>query len=436
MGLRWCAVVVIAVISQTGPALGQSSPGMAPSYTGGSSADYERQQREYWRAQEAERMEQQRRQDMNEEQRRRNEEASKSSSRLDGGAPSTGGAPSSYAGAQAADMRALGRELMRLPPLPAERNALLGSWRLEAGGSQGALLERGLRGGSGTAAGGGLGELIGLAAQLDPAKAICEVSFGSGITFTPTTYSSSGVAGMAGGPVAYRSRNKQVIVAIPADSRANPMPFTIEGPNRIVWGDSCALVRVGAAGANSVASATAAPGNARTAGASPSSLPAPRTTPQVASVAPAPPKSTLSRPSPEVCRNTLLDQIGKVGVNQVRAMSDARFKEPAIEGKVPNSNNLRIDLRGSDCDDPRIKATLYDFDADGMLQAITVVWDRPAGPAPAPIFQERVTTLSRFHSLPPPQSPGRLQADTSLGRLVLQDMPERNLLLEAYAARK
>ena len=44
--------------------------------------------------------------------------------------------------------------------------------------------------------------------------------------------------------------------------------------------------------------------------------------------------------------------------------------------------------------------------------------------------------VTRFHSLPPPQSPGRLQADTSLGRLVLQDMPERNLLLEAYKAKK
>jgi len=67
-----------------------------------------------------------------------------------------------------------------------------------------------------------------------------------------------------------------------------------------------------------------------------------------------------------------------------------------------------------------------------MLQSITYVWDRPPGPAPAPIFSERVATLSRFHSLPPPQTPGRLQADTSLGRLILQDMPERNLLLEAY----
>lgn len=44
--------------------------------------------------------------------------------------------------------------------------------------------------------------------------------------------------------------------------------------------------------------------------------------------------------------------------------------------------------------------------------------------------------VTRLHSLPPPQSPSRLQADTSLGRLVLQDVPVRNLLLEAYAAKK
>ena len=160
--------------------------------------------------------------------------------------------------------------------------------------------------------------------------------------------------------------------------------------------------------------------------------------PQVAAVAPAPPPSTLSRPSPEVCRNTLVDKLGTVGTNQVRAMSDVRFKEAAIEGKVPNTNHLRIDLRGSACDDPRIKATLYDFDANEMLQSITYVWDRPAGPAPAPIFSERVAQLSRLHSLPlpPRQSPGRLQADTSLGRLIVEDMPERNLLLEAYKAKK
>jgi hypothetical protein len=274
--------------------------------------------------------------------------------------------------------------------------------------------------------------MMGMLKDMESGKMLCDVSFGSGITFTPTTYSSSGVAGMAGGPIAYRSRNKKVIVAIPSDSRANPMPFTIAGPNRIVWADTCALVRVGAPAENAAANAATASGNSR-AGAGSSAPPAAGARPQVAAVAPSPPPSTLSRPSPEVCRNTLLDQIGKVGVNQVRAMSDARFREPAIEGKVPNTNNLRIDLRGSACDDPRIKATLYDFDANSMLQSITYVWERPPGPAPAPIFAERVATLSRFHpSLPQPQSTGRLQGDTSLGRLILQDMPDRNLVLEAY----
>ena len=158
--------------------------------------------------------------------------------------------------------------------------------------------------------------------------------------------------------------------------------------------------------------------------------------PQVAAAAPTAPPSSLARPSPEVCRNTLVDKLGTVGTNQVRAMSDVRYKEPAIEGKVPNTNNLRIDLRGSACDDPRIKATLYDFDANEMLQSITYVFDRPAGPAPSQIFSERITQLSRFHSLPPPQSPGRLQADTSMGRLILEDRPERNLLLESYKAKK
>jgi hypothetical protein len=156
----------------------------------------------------------------------------------------------------------------------------------------------------------------------------------------------------------------------------------------------------------------------------------------VAAVAPSPPP-TPSRPPPEVCRKTLLDKLGTVGVAQVRAMAKVRFTEAAIEGKVPNSDNLRLDLRGSACgEDPRVKASLYDFDANGMLQSITYVWDRPAGPAPAPIFSERITQLSRFHSLPPPQTPGRLQADTSLGRLVIEDMPERNLLLEAYKAKQ
>jgi hypothetical protein len=316
-------------------------------------------------------------------------------------------------------LQAARARLLKMAPLPEARNPLLGRWRVE-GAARARKKDD-------------MSTLMGM--LNNPGGALCETLFGTGVTeFKPKSWSSIDSYGDDSlGPIHYRGEGK-VVWAVPESKMFSFFGFEFASPDRmtLVGVERCTLVRAGAAGP----SATAAPGNSRTAGASPSSPPAPRAAPQVASVAPAPPTSTLSRPSPEVCRNTLLDQLGKVGVNQVRAMSDARFREPAIEGKVPNTNNLRIDLRGSACDDPRIKATLYDFDADGMLQAITVVWDRPAGPAPAPIFQERVSTLARFHSLPPPQSPGRLQADTSLGRLVLQDMPERNLLLEAYAARK
>jgi hypothetical protein len=372
-----------------------------------------------------------------ERERREEEERRRSQS-----SPSPGGGytPAPSGGSSAgtgADIRAERPKLLAMPPLPADRNVLLGSWRLEGStqqsdARQSRIAELGITG-KGSLKPGDLQEFI---SSMGSGQLACDMSFGRGITFTPTTYSSGGAAGIAGGPIAYRSPNKQVIVAIPGDARANPMFFEVAGPNRIVWGNTCALARVGTPAANAAANATTAPGNARTGAASPSAPPAASALPQVAAVAPAPPRSTLARPSPEVCRNTLLDKLGVVGTNQVRAMSDVRFKEAAIEGKVPNSNNLRIDLRGSACDDQRLKATLYDFDANEMLQSITYVWERPAGPAPAPIFTERVTQLSRFYSLPPPQSPGRLQADTSLGRLIIEDMPERNLLLEAYKAKK
>jgi len=320
-----------------------------------------------------------------------------------------------------------------LPPLAVERNVLLGNWRIEGGG-QGSGVS-GLAQAKGTGGTNAMIRELWATLQSNPDKLLCAPMFGDGIAFAPSTYSIRALDGSVfGGSVDYRRTEEQIIVAITRNWKI--LFFEIAGPNRIAFAKSCALVRVGAPAAHAAANPTTAPGNARTVAANPSLPPAADATPQVAAVAPAPTPSTLSRPSPEVCRNTLIDKLGTVGVNQVRAMSDLRFKEAAIEGKVPNTDNLRIDLRGSACDDPRIKATFYDLDAKGMLQSITYVWERPPGPAPAPIFTERVTQLSRFHSLPPPQSPGRMQADTSLGRRVLQDMPERNLLLEAYAAKK
>ena len=258
-----------------------------------------------------------------------------------------------------------------MAPLPDARNPLLGRWRVE-----GAARSRKKD---------DMSTLMGM--LNNPGGAMCETLFGSGVTeFKPKTWSSIDSYGDDSlGPIHYRGEGK-VVWAVPESKMFNFFGFEFASPDRmtLVGVERCTLVRAGAAAPSAT---TAPPGNARAAVAGPSMPHKAGTLPQVAAVAPSPPPSTLSRPSPEVCRNRLLDKLGVVGVNQVRAMSDVRFKEAAIEGKVPNTNNLRLDLRGSACDDPRIKATLYDFDANEMLQSITYVWDRPPGPAPAPIFR-------------------------------------------------
>ena len=345
---------------------------------------------------------------------KRNEEAARTQQQSDGQSRSANPhASSSYDPRAAAELQALRAKLLRMPPLPDERNTLLGRWRVETDGKPKRKDE--------------LGQLMGMLSN--PGAAACQLTFGDGIVeFKSKTWSSiDGYGDDSLGPIAYRADGKRLF-ALPAKG-IEIMGFDVVNPNRVEIFNlaGCALTRV-------TGTTTTTPSGLSNRAPSASAGPAKSSTaPQVAAVAPAAPPSLPSRPSPEVCRNKLLDQLGKVGVNQVRAMSDVRFAEPAIEGKVPNTNNLRLDLRASACDDPRIKATLYDFDAKGMLQSITLVWDRPAGPAPAPIFQERAKTLALHHpSLPQPQSAGRLQGDTSLGRLILQDMPERNLLLEAY----
>jgi len=350
---------------------------------------------------------------------RRNEEAARRQSDVGpNGGPSYGRASggSQYNAARDAQthaaFKAARARLLKMAPLPDDRNPLLGRWRVESRAMAGSRSDMQL--------------LMGMLSN--PGGAACEMTFGGGTTeFRSKSWASiDGSGNDSLGPIAYRADGKR-LWAIP-DKGIELMGFEVAHPNRVVVVnlEGCALVRVGSA----APAAQSGPSN-RAPAPSKAGAPPPE---QVATAATA--RSTSSHPSPEVCRNTLADKLGVVGTNQVRAMSDARFKEMNIEGKVPNTNNRRIDMRGSACDDPRIKATLYDFDANEMLQSITYVWERPPGPAPAPIFQERVTQLSRFHALPPPQTPGRLQADISLGRLIIEDMPERNLLLEAYKARK
>lgn len=311
-----------------------------------------------------------------------------------------------------AEAQAVRAKVLRLPPLPPERNPLLGQWKVETQARA-------------------RGDAALLADMLSkPGGFMCELMFGPAVEFRPKEWVVSGGKTLVA--VQYRSEGKRVLM-IPekfVSSGLSVFIFDFVNENRVgAMYEGCFLNRVG----GSAQAAQGAGGSRAPAG---SSTAAPPT--QMASAAQAPPPSTPSPPPAEACRNTLLDKLGKVGVDQVRAMAKVRYTETPIEGKVPNTDNLRLDLRSSACgEDPRIKASLYDFDANGMLQSITYVWDRPPGPAPAPIFAERVTALSRFYpSLPQPQSIGRLQGDTALGRLILQDMPERNLLLEAYKAKQ
>jgi hypothetical protein len=307
----------------------------------------------------------------------------------------------------AAALRSLRESLLAMPALPQARNPLLGRWRVSGGRSL-------------PAADAGIDQLMGL--LMDPsglAAMKCTLVFGEGsITeFQPGSWAVTDSAGTDSlGAVQYRTR-EGLVFALPAQG-LQLLGFEIVDRNTIkesLMTPDCVLVRDG------VASTATPVGTPAQGGGTTSTI-------EAAGAA-------ADRPPPDVCRQILLDQLGRVRVEQARTAIGRRFPD-TVDGKPPNiPDGLRIDARGSTCDDPRVNAVLYDFDAGGTLQWITFVWQRAPGPAPAPIFSERVARLSKAYPLPPPQSSGRLQADTPLGRLILQDMPERNLLLEAYKAR-
>jgi hypothetical protein len=150
------------------------------------------------------------------------------------------------------------------PKLPAERNVLLGSWRVESGGQGGA-------GATGTGQGKGTDRNAMARELLTTFSNPCVLMFGKGITFAPSTYSIQAVDGSVfQGSVDYSRPQERVILAITQESWKT-LPFEIESPNRIVWGRfGCALVRVGAPAANAAANAKDAAGNARAGAVGPS----------------------------------------------------------------------------------------------------------------------------------------------------------------------
>jgi hypothetical protein len=131
----------------------------------------------------------------------------------------------------------------------------------------------------------------------------------------------------------------------------------------------------------------------------------------------------------------MLEQIGLAGVDEVRQAIAPRFDEIVV-GTTPSSWNMRLDARRSACDDQRVASVLFDFDAKGVLHEVTYVWSRPSGEPPSPVFKERAAALARMYKLPPPQSGSRLEGNTRTAHVVLQDLPDRSVVLETYALPK
>jgi hypothetical protein len=195
--------------------------------------EYDRQQREYRQQQEQQRQEQQRQQQLMNENARRQQEESRQLNAPKGqsSAPGQGTTPrtaSPQSGGQA--LEEARQTWLKRPPLPPERNALLGRWKRPPG-SQGnssdpfAQLQALAKGG------------------------LCEVLFGGG-TFEFRTTTLVGFDARTSeqelDKVEYRGGGKQVVVLPKTTVRL--MVFDFDGPDRISWsGQNCVLVRVGPA---------------------------------------------------------------------------------------------------------------------------------------------------------------------------------------------
>ncbi len=153
------------------------------------------------------------------------------------------------------DLKALRAKLLRMPPLPDERNPLLGRWRVEAGAKPQRKDELGL--------------LMGMLAN--PGGAACQFTFGGGITeFKSKSWASiDGHGDDSLGPIAYRGEGKRVW-ALPAKG-VELMGFDVVDGNRAesVNLAGCTLVRVAAASTTSAAPPQPAPATATRPGAPP-----------------------------------------------------------------------------------------------------------------------------------------------------------------------
>ena len=198
---------------------------------------YEQQQREYWRQQEQQRQEQQRQQQLMDENARRGQGSSNANAPSSGG---TGGGGGGYGGgaggggADAAAWDAARAKWLKQPPLPPDKNPLLGKWMRPA-----------------SARGNSNDPFAGLMALAK--GGMCEVLFGGPgavFEFKPDrlTGKDAQTPEQELDRVEYRGDAKRVAV-LPKKS-IKLIEFDFDGPDRISWsGQNCVLVRAGSTSA-------------------------------------------------------------------------------------------------------------------------------------------------------------------------------------------
>jgi hypothetical protein len=254
------ATVLLAAVTISPPVAWAQTPAQM---------EYDRQQREYWKQQEQQRQEQQRlQQQMNENARRQQEEGHKWNAPRSPGqstTPAQGAAPQRGSPQSGGDALEAARQTwLKRPPLPPDRNPLLGKWRRPptAGGNSSdpfAALQALAKGG------------------------LCEVLFGGG-TFEFRAHTLVGsdqqTSEMEIDQIEYRGDPKQVVVVPKTTFKL--IVFDFQGPDRIHWaGQNCVLVRVGPASRSAPLASPAQPQNA--APATPQSSRAGGTTPPASS---------------------------------------------------------------------------------------------------------------------------------------------------------
>ena len=193
--------------------------------------EYDRQQREYRQQQEQQRQDQLRQQQLMNENARRQQEESRQLNAPSGQTPTPGQGTTPQTGSRPTGGQALEearQTWLKRPPLPPDRNPLLGRWRRPPSGQ---------------------GNSSDPFAQLQAlAKGgLCEVLFGGGtFEFRPTTLVGfdARTSEQELDKVDYRGGGKQVVVVPKTTVRL--MVFDFDGPDKINWsGQNCVLVRVG-----------------------------------------------------------------------------------------------------------------------------------------------------------------------------------------------